>query len=121
MGHGQGSFNAAYGGSQTDRSWTGNQSATWSFDASGELVMELTGSVTVGPMPQAVNNTNTIKGTGVAPCFYGGPITLADGTVMCTPCVWVIRQNGPMFRPTLDRFCNFIFPGFFGVKLILIN
>jgi hypothetical protein len=67
----QGSFLHSTGsaptGSMTDRSWTGTKSATFSFDASGVLQMAETGSVTVGPLPQAVNNTNGPKDSGTAP------------------------------------------------------
>jgi hypothetical protein len=46
-------------GSVTDRSWTGKQSGTFTInETSGELELEHTGAVTVGPLPQAVNNTN---------------------------------------------------------------
>ena len=53
----QGSFRDPAHGSMTDRSWTGHQSATFSFEGD-DVQMNLTGPVTVGPMPAAVNNTN---------------------------------------------------------------
>eukprot|EP01043_Picozoa_sp_COSAG02_P027458 COSAG02_NODE_1622_length_11607_cov_6.986097_8_plen_220_part_00 len=53
----QGAFLHGTHGSMTDRSWIGNQSATFSFDGD-ELQMDLTGAVSVGPMPAPVNHTN---------------------------------------------------------------
>ena len=36
------------------------------------------------PLPQAVNGTNPKGIVGVPPCFYGGPIVLADGSMLGT-------------------------------------
>ena len=87
-------------GSYTDRSWTGKKSATFSFDSSGELQMSVTGAVTVGPLPQAVNNTNGPKGSGCAPQFYGGPIRLGDGSLLGT--IGVYWSADDPLSPTPD-------------------
>jgi hypothetical protein len=96
----QGAFFHATLGNMTDRSWTGKHSATFSFDDADELQMEVTGPVTVGPFPQPVNNTNGIKAGTVAPQFYGGPITLPDGSMLGTVGVYW-SKNDPL-APTPD-------------------
>ena len=95
-----GSFRNRSLGSMTDRSWTSKRSATYSFDSSGELQMEVSGPVTVGPLPQAVNQTNGIANTPVAPQFYGGPIELRDGSLLGTIGVYWSKHN-PL-SPTVD-------------------
>ena len=63
----QGSFFSAAHGSYTPTSWTGKQSATFSFDGAGELVAKPSGPVTVGGMPHPVNNTNRVPTVQVSP------------------------------------------------------
>eukprot|EP01047_Picozoa_sp_COSAG01_P051237 COSAG01_NODE_5262_length_4376_cov_8.338321_1_plen_335_part_00 len=87
-------------GSLTDRSWTSKRSATYSFDSSGELQVKVTGQVTVGPLPYAVNNTNGVANTPVAPQFYGGPIELRDGSLLGT--IGVHWSNNDPLSPTVD-------------------
>jgi hypothetical protein len=96
----RGSYRNESLGSVTSRSWTGRQSATYSFDASGELQMQATGPVTVGPLPHPVNNTNGVADTPIAPQFYGGPIALHDGSLLGTVGVYWSRDN-PL-KPTAD-------------------
>lgn len=100
----QGSFRHSTGsaptGSMTDRGWTGTKSATFSFDKNGVLQMATTGAVTVGPLPQAVNNTNGPKGGGTAPQFYGGPIELHDGSLLGT--IGIYWSKDDPLSPTPD-------------------
>lgn len=95
-----GSYRNRSRGSMTDRSWTGTQSATYFFDSSGELQVQRSGPVTVGPLPQPVNNTNGVKATPVAPQFYGGPIELHDGSFLGTVGIYW-SHNNPL-SPTVD-------------------
>jgi hypothetical protein len=90
----QGSFRSAQHGSSTDRSWTGAKSATFYFSGD-EMMMNLTGAVTVGPMPQATNQTDGPTDSAVAPQFYGAAIYflcligarfLRAQRVACTAC-----------------------------------
>ena len=96
----QGSFRHATQGNMTDRSWTGKKSSTFSFDGADQLQMEVSGPVTVGPFPQAVNNTNGPKGADTAPQFYGGPITMKDGSLLGT--VGVYWSADDPLSPTPD-------------------
>jgi len=96
----RGSYRNESLGSVTGRSWTGKQSATYTFDESGELQMQVTGAVTVGPLPHAVNNTNGVADTPIAPQFYGGPIALPDGSLLGTIGLYWSRDN-PL-KPTAD-------------------
>ena len=84
-------------GSVTDRGWTSKRSATYGFDTSGELQMQVTGPVTVGPLPQAVNNTNGAASVPVAPQFYGGPIEMHDGSLLGTIGVYWAKDD-PLSR-----------------------
>eukprot|EP01045_Picozoa_sp_COSAG04_P018143 COSAG04_NODE_1658_length_6031_cov_2.111823_4_plen_100_part_00 len=84
----------------------------FSFDGAGELVAKPSGPVTVGGMPHPVNNTNRVPTVQVSPQvrdptphprsqrrilfffqpttllwhpqFYGGPITMPDGSLLAT-------------------------------------
>ena len=92
-----GGFNDWHVGSKTDRSWSDKQSATFTFDAAGELQMAATGPVTIGPLPQPVNNTNA-KGAPFSPQFYGGPIELRDGSLLGT--IGLFWSKGDPLSPT---------------------
>jgi hypothetical protein len=99
-GIGLGSYRNRSLGSMTDRSWTSKRSATYSFDSSGELQVEVTGQVTVGPLPHAVNSTNGVADQPVAPQFYGGPIELRDGSLLGT--IGVYWSKSDPLSPTVD-------------------
>jgi hypothetical protein len=79
--------------------------------------MDLTGPVTVGPLPRAVNNTNGPKNGPTAPQFYGGPIELPDGSLLGTVGIYWSKDDplsptpdGPLHRVSvvairsIDRF-----------------